>query len=176
MGNIPLHPLLVHFPLVLAVGLPLVLVGLWWSERRGKAAPRAWWVGVAVAGLLTVSSFVVLRTGMNEEDRVEGIVPEAALELHEERAETFLWATGGVLILAVVAGLARRGSVRTGLVAATVVASIAVAGLAVAVGHSGGSLVYRYDAARAYPTEAAAVDADTPRRERDEDDDEEHER
>ena len=41
-----------------------------------------------------------MNTGEREEDRVERVVPEAALEQHEEYAEQFVWATGFTLVLA----------------------------------------------------------------------------
>lgn len=47
----PLHPAVVHFPIVLAVLLPLFVIGALWAIRRGAAPLRAWSLPLAMAGL-----------------------------------------------------------------------------------------------------------------------------
>lgn len=144
----PLHPAVVHFPVVLVVLLPLVVLGALWAIRRGVAPARAWVIPVAAAGLLAISAWAALKTGEAQEERVEEAVPEQALHEHEEAAERFL-ALSGVLLVIMSAGLIRG---RVGQ-AARVVATAGAFGLVVAgvaVGHSGGELVYRHGAASAY--------------------------
>lgn len=144
----PLHPAVVHFPVVLVVLLPLVVLGALWAIRRGVAPGRAWAIPVATAALLAVSAWAALKTGEGQEERVEEIVPEQALHAHEEDAERFL-ALSGVLVVIMGAGLVRgRLGQAARLVATAGAFGLVVAG--VAVGHSGGELVYKHGAASAY--------------------------
>jgi len=143
----PLHPAVVHFPIVLAFLLPIVALAALWRIRRGGATRPAWGIAVATAAALSGSSWLALETGEADEERVERTVGEAPLESHEEAAERFLALSGGVLLLAG-AGLlpGRLGA------AARLATSAGALGLLVAVtlvGHSGGQLVYRHGAAEA---------------------------
>ncbi len=136
----PLHPAVVHFPIVLMVFLPLAALGALWAVRRGVAPVRAWAAPVVLAGALTLSAWAALQTGQAEEERVEDVVGEQRIETHEEAAERFLIFSGIVFALSA-AGLL-RGATGTG---ARAVATVATLGLLVAgyqVGHTGGTLVY----------------------------------
>ena len=176
MGNVPLHPAIVHLPLGLAMLAPvialIVLVPLW----RGRLPRRAWGLVVLLQAALVATAFVALRTGEAEEETVEPVVAEQALETHEERATLFTWAGVAVLALALGAALTlgRAEKVGLGLAAATVVAGLAVTGLGIWTGHAGGQLVYQHGAASAYATPGAtgALEASAQRA----DDDDEHER
>lgn len=153
MFGLPLHPSVVHFPIVLTVLLPIFAFAALWAIRQGTTPRRAWSVPVAVAAALALSAFVATRTGEAEEERVERVVSESAIHDHEEAAERFLMLSG-VLLLVAVAGLLPRTVGR----AARIVTAAGTVGLAAAgaqVGHSGGTLVYRHGAARAY-TESVA--------------------
>ena len=98
----PLHPAVVHFPIVLSVLLPVVVLGALLAVRRGASLRVAWAIPVALALALTASAWVSIETGEAQEDRVEAVVPETAIHTHEERAERFLVLSGAVLaILAV---------------------------------------------------------------------------
>lgn len=162
----PLHPAVVHFPLVLVVLLPLFAAGAVWAIRRGADARRIWAVPLLIAAALAGSAYVAFQTGEAEEDRVEAVVSEAVLHEHEEAAERFL-ALSGVLLLVAAAGLA-RGNLGQAARLLTVVGSIGVAAAGVQVGAAGGELVYRHNAASAY-TAAAVSDAATSRSEIDDD-------
>lgn len=152
----PLHPMIVHMPIALTVLVPLFAVGALWAIRRGVQVRRAWGMAVGMLGLLLVSGWVALQTGQGEEDKVERVVSEKAIETHEEAAEGFLVATGVVLLLAT-AGLlrGRPGAVARGV---ATVGTLALVGAGYNVGHSGGALVYREGAAMAYaPTTTGAA-------------------
>ena len=41
MGNLPTHPMIVHFPIVLSILLPIFAIGTLWAIRRSKRA-RVW--------------------------------------------------------------------------------------------------------------------------------------
>lgn len=144
----PLHPAVVHFPIVLAFLLPIVaIVSLILIQQRRSPA-RSWLWAVLVAASLFGSSWLALRTGEAQEERVEELVPETAIHDHEEAAELFLILSGfSVLLFA--AGLAKG---RLGLVAryAGVAAALVVLTAGYRVGSLGGELVYRHGAAQAY--------------------------
>jgi len=144
----PLHPAIVHFPLVLAVLLPFVAAAVLFVSRR-PGAGRGAWVGLTVmAFLLPVSASVALETGQQQEDRVERVVSERYIGEHEEAGEGLL--IGSIIVSAVILlGLARG---RVGRVARymAVPGGLVALALAVRVGASGGALVYEHGAASAY--------------------------
>lgn len=150
MNELLFHPRVVHVPIALSVLMPLVAGGLglaWW---RGWLPARSWIVAVALQAVLLGSGVLAIRTGQAEEDRVERVVPESAIEEHEEAAEVFLWSAGGVLgVMALALAGARR---RAGLpiAAAATLGTLVVLGLGYRTGKAGGELVYRHGAARAY--------------------------
>jgi len=150
VGNLPLHPLIVHLPLVLAVLLPPLIALILWSEWRRHATTSLWRVALLGGALLSATAFLSVRTGEGEKERVETVVPEAAMERHEERAEVFQWAT--LVPLAVLIGVAvtKRQSWRRYAGMGALLASLLTAGLAIGVGESGGRLVYQHNAASAY--------------------------
>ena len=153
----PLHPAVVHFPIVLVVLLPFFAIGALWAIRKGVAPRKAWSLPLVLAGALTLSAFVALRTGQAQEDRVGKVVPRGVIEGHEEAAERFL-VLSGVLLLIAGAGLAPGVVGRSArLVSAAGAIALVVAG--VQVGASGGELVYKHGAARVY---AATPDAASP--------------
>ena len=177
MFGIPLHPLVVHFPVVLAVLLPISIGVALWVIRKGATTRRVWSVPVAIAAALALSAWVATETGESQEDRVERVVARGALHGHEEAADRFL-VLSGVLALVAVAGLA-RGTVGRAARLVTAAGAVGVLGAGVQVGHSGGLLVYREGAASAYanPTPGnrevgrSAIDAMAKPSDRDDGDD-----
>lgn len=158
----PLHPAVVHFPIVLMILLPFFALGALWAIRRGSRARLAWAVPLALAVALAASAFVSVRTGEDQEEKVEDVVGARALHEHEEAAERFQ-ILAGVLLLVAATGLA-RGRVGTAGRWLTVAGSVGVALAGVQVGSSGGELVYEHDAGSAYggvdaPTKTVAVPA-----------------
>jgi len=136
----PLHPAVVHFPIVLMTFLPLAAIGALLALQRGVSPRRAWIAPVALAGLLTLSAWVAVQTGESGEEQAEDVVGERVLHTHEEAAERFLAMSGGVLVLTA-AGLLGGIPGR----AARVVGALATVGLFVAgyqVGHTGGRVAY----------------------------------
>ena len=166
---LPLHPVVVHFPIVLAVLLPIFALGALWAIRKGTTPRRAWSVPATMAIALALSAFVAVETGESQDERVEQVVPEQPLEAHEEAAERFLTLSAGLALLAA-AGLVggRVGGIARGL---GTVGAVALVAIAVHVGHSGGRLVYEYGAANAYTGTAPRVSATVPRNDSDRGDD-----
>jgi hypothetical protein len=155
MDALLFHPKLVHIPMALGVLMPLIAGGLllaWW---RGWLPRRGWFLAVALQAVLLGSGVLALRSGEAEEDRVEGVVGEPLIEAHEEAAEVFVWASGGVLAVMLLAGAlaSRRAGLPTA--AAATLGTLLVLGLGYRTGEAGGSLVYRHGAAQAYTGGAA---------------------
>lgn len=164
------HPKVVHLPMALGVLMPLVAAGLtlaWW---RRWLPWRAWLVAIGLQVALVVSGVAALRSGEAEEERIERVVPEAALESHEEAAVGFVWASGAVLVVMLVAAAFGRRGFAPAVAAVATVGTLAVAGLGYRTGQAGGSLVYEHGAARAYATTAAGA-APLDVQPRDDDDD-----
>ena len=148
MLGVPLHPLVVHFPVVLAVLFPISIVVALWVIRKGATVRRVWSVPVAFAAALALSAWVAIQTGETQEDRVEDVVSRGALHGHEEAADRFL-VLSGVLVLVAAGGLV-RGNVGRAARLVSAIGAVGVLGAGVQVGHSGGLLVYREGAASAY--------------------------
>jgi len=149
----PLHPAVVHFPIVLMLLLPVIACVALWAIHRGVNTRRAWSLPLIGAAALALSSWMAVATGKNDSERVERVVSEQPVETHEESAELF-FALSGVLLVAVSAGMIRGTIGRSARGIATAGAfALAVAG--VRVGHTGGQLVYRHGAAAAYSDSAS---------------------
>ncbi len=133
---------------MLAFLLPIAALGAIWAIRRRVLPRRAWSVPLGVAAALAVSAWAAVETGEAQDERVERVVAEQPLSAHEQMAETFLTASG-VLVLVAAVGLIGGIAGRTARITTTV-GSLALLALAARVGHSGGQLVYKYGAAAAY--------------------------
>jgi uncharacterized membrane protein len=145
----PLHPAIVHFPIVLAFLLPLVVGVAWFAVRRGVPATRAWTGVVAFGALLFFSAWLSVRTGNQQEERVEdAISAEQPLHAHEEAAERFL-VIAGIALALLPLGLAGGRLGQAGRVVSAV-ASLGLIAAVYPVGKSGGELVYEHGAAQAY--------------------------
>lgn len=159
MDALLFHPKVVHIPMALGVLMPLIAGGLllaWW---RNWLPRRAWFLAVGLQAILLGSGALALRSGEAEEDRVEHVVAERFIEAHEEAAEVFVWASGGVLAVMLLAGVlgSRRGGLPTA--AAATLGTLLVLGLGYRTGQAGGSLVYQHGAAQAYAGAASAAAA-----------------
>jgi uncharacterized membrane protein len=164
----PIHPAIVHFPIVLTVLLPLLVAGAFLLARKGTPIRTAWLGVTAAAALLAGSAWLAVETGEQQEERVEDVVGEAAMDTHADRAELFLYFAAGTLLLTA-AGLARGRIGQVGRVAATV-AALGLLPAGYRVGHSGGELVYKHGAAQAYlSVTSAGGEAGTPKGDSDDD-------
>jgi hypothetical protein len=150
----PLHPAVVHLPLALAALLPLAAAAALWAIHRGARRLHAWAIPVVMAVLLLGSGWAGLRTGGAEEDRVEAVVAEGPIHEHEEAAERFMLAAGGVTLFAAV-GLA-GGTVGSAARLLTTAGTLVVLVTGVQVGTAGGELVYTHGAAEAYTSVSGA--------------------
>lgn len=144
----PLHPALIHFPLVLMLLLPVAIGGALWAIHRGSNARRVWTIPLLGAAALAASTWVAVETGQQQGERVERVVSEQPVETHEEAAELF-FTLSGVLLVVVAAGMMRGRLGRSARVIATA-GAVGIAIVGVRVGATGGELVYKHGAASAY--------------------------
>jgi len=144
----PLHPAVVHFPMALAVMLPISAAIAVWAIRRGATPLKAWAIPFLFAAALTGSSWVALETGEAQEERVEDVVGRGPIHEHEEAAERFLVLSGIVMLVA--AGGLVGGTIGTASRLVASLGSIAVLAAGIQVGAAGGDLVYKHGAGQAY--------------------------
>ena len=142
MNDLPLHPAIVHVPLGLAVVAPLLAFGIALAIRRGALPSRSWLIVVGLQAVLFCGGLLALRTGEQEEERVEERVAKSALDLHEAQAERFVWTAGGTLVVSAAALVLRSHAATAALMAATTLATVVTAGVGLQVGHSGGAIVH----------------------------------
>ncbi len=174
MNTLPLHPAVVHVPLGLALVMPLLLGGLLWAIVTGRLPARAWLVALVLQGVILGAAAVALRTGEQDEERVEARAGEARIEAHERAAQAFTWAAGATFVAAAL-GFVLRGRSRPFAAAGTaaVVLSVAALALGMQAGHRGGALVHGTPGLNA-PGEAGGAEQATDEgagQDRDDDDD-----
>ncbi len=180
MLDLPLHPIVVHFPIVLGTLLPFVGFFIWWAIRKEIVPQKIWLVVPALALVFTLSSVVAVQLGEKDEDKVEKFISEEVIEEHEEAGEAIPWVAGTLLVLSI-GTLLRKNSHHLRL-AVAVISLVAMIPL-VNAGHTGGKLVYEYGAANAHlskqqfaSVKAGTIigedhDSGTRKREHDDDDD-----
>jgi uncharacterized membrane protein len=167
----PLHPAVVHFPIVLILlGTLVSFVAVFW--RKG-------YVPAFAAALLTlgaVGAWVAVETGESDGGLVEDTSPpmEQLIEAHENWAErTLTVATIAAVIALGAAALFRFPRLARGVGVAAALAAGVASWTVYETGHRGGALVYRHGAGVNTSLTAtgggAAVSAQTSRRHEDED-------
>ena len=144
----PVHPLFVHLPIALASLMPLVAAGLLLAWHKGWLPRRAFAIAVILQVILVGSGIAARQTGEQDEERVEQVVREAAIEAHEEAADVFMIGSIAALVILLGAGLPGRSRKVAALVGT--VATAGVLALGVRVGHLGGKIVYQEGGAAAW--------------------------
>jgi hypothetical protein len=137
--------------------MPALALGFAWALWTGRILPRAWLALVALQALLVGAGLFAMNTGEREEDRVERVVPEAALHAHEAAAEQFVWTTGLTLVLLGLVPIVRRPRAMRMLTAVAVACTLVVTAMAIRVGRAGGQLVYLHNAGAAYSSARATA-------------------
>jgi hypothetical protein len=146
---VPLHPLIVHIPLVLAGLVPIVAGFLAWQTWRGRGSRRQWLVALALQAVVVIGALVAVDTGGDEAGTVHTVVPREAIHAHAQAAHWFEDAAIATLVLIGVATALRDRKAAVAGIVATVVAAGMVA-IGVQTGHLGGKIVFQYDAPAAY--------------------------
>lgn len=155
----PLHPAVVHFPIVFVALLPLVAVTALILVNRGRGVRPTWGWVVVLAVMLSASAWVAVETGEQQEEVVEEVLAsEAPMHEHEEAAEFFLFLTLGGLAVTLL-GLA-PGNLGGAARYAGVLCAFGLLAAGYETGHTGGDLVYEYGAAQAYQHAGAPSVAD----------------
>jgi uncharacterized membrane protein len=150
MDTLPLHPKLVHLPIALAVLMPLITSGLLLAWFKGWFPRRTWAIAAALQLVLAGTAFAAMRTGEETEEQVGDVVPDRAVEVHEETAEVFTWTAAGITLLALLAlGVKDEKSARAAAIVTTA-GTLVVLFLGYRVGEAGGRLVYEHGAAQPY--------------------------
>lgn len=171
MDALLFHPKVVHVPIALAVLMPLITGGIllaWW---RHWLPSRAWVLVVALQAAMCASALVAMRTGEQEEDRVERVVAEHFIEAHEDAAKTFVGGSVAVLALMLIALAAQRRKAALPTALAATLGSVMVLALGYRAGDAGGDLVYRHGAANAHVDASSGQVPSVPERGESHDDD-----
>lgn len=138
----PLHPALVHFPIVLIlIGTMVVAVSIF--LRRWQLP----WIAAGLLMLGAVGAIAAAWTGGQEEESVGEISAsvEGVLDAHEEWGERTRNAAIIAALLALGAASASRlPAISRGLTVMTVVAAMVASYCVAQAGHYGGQLVYKY--------------------------------
>ncbi len=144
-----LHPLVVHFPVVLLLVGPLLLIGGWFRRPGGTGAVIA---ALVLMTMGTVSALVSIETGKaaaEMADRTEAVMPVVADHAASAKLTTITFAILTVLTLLLAIVFERpashvkqriRGIAYTFLLLACLGAGLLVA----RTGHLGGQLVHEF--------------------------------
>jgi hypothetical protein len=141
----PLHPAIVHIPLVLCGLVPIVAGFLAWQAWRGRGSRRAWLVAIALQLVIVITAYVAADAGSDDAHVISGAVPRDAIHEHAQAAGWFEWANDATLALLVAAAALRDKRSAIAGFAATAAAAVTVA-MAFRVGHLGGKIVFEHDA------------------------------
>jgi uncharacterized membrane protein len=160
MDQLLFHPKVVHLPIALAVLMPFVATGValaWW---RGWFDRRVWVIVLFLQAALVGSGLVAMKTGEEQEERVEQVVAEGHIEAHQEAAEIFVWASAVTLVLIALPLVLREGQLRQAVIAISCIATALVLAFGFRAGEAGGRLVYKYGAAQVYVEAAASEESE----------------
>ncbi len=97
----PLHPAIVHLPVVLTFILPVLILIFAWAIRAGKMSKELWLVLVGFQILVTATGYISLETGEDDEEKVSAVVGKKIIHEHEDSAEVFV----GTTVIALAAGI-----------------------------------------------------------------------
>ncbi len=154
----PLHPAIVHFPIALALLIPVFSILGILAIRSDLLPRRVWWGVVLLQALLVGFAWLATETGENEEERVERVVERDLIHEHEEAAERLLLlAASGLVPVGLGIWAGRRGAIGRLL---HVLLALLVVEAAISTGRLGGELVYEHGAATAYTEPAEGPTGD----------------
>ncbi len=146
---VPLHPSIVHLPIVITFMMPVLIVAFAWMIKNNKMSPKGWLLVIGLQLAVVISGYISLETGETEEHNVEKIVAKDYIHEHEEAAEIFVGSAVLVLVISVAVFFIRKESqfpINLAIAGLTLISCY----LAYRAGQLGGELVYKHGAASAY--------------------------
>lgn len=135
MESVPLHPMFVHFPIVLwPLGSLWLMVAYW---RKRQAWQDTAWIILIMAAVLAIPASI---TGQNELMRL-GDVTHQTLDQHRDLGNLLPWVMGAIVLLYLHDRFKQK---KTGKIPwwFWVFCCILVSALIIAAGWTGGHLVY----------------------------------
>ncbi len=147
--EIPLHAIVVHFPIIITFILPVLILVFALMIRAKHMNPVSWLVIVGLSMFVTGAGYFALETGETEEHRVKDIVAKNLVHEHEEAGEIFVGSTVLVLVVGIAAFFIRREN-QFQLQMMVLLLSLLSGYFAYRSGKLGGELVYAHGAAEAY--------------------------
>jgi uncharacterized membrane protein len=94
MVEIPWHPVLVHFPIALAVLIPIVALAIWFLNRGTKGSHKIWLLIPLLSALSVISTFAANHFGKIDTNRIAPLISDdayLALESHSLAGENLFW-------------------------------------------------------------------------------------
>lgn len=147
--QVPFHPLIVHLPIALAIILPILILVFAFMIKTQKMSQQAWLVIIGLQIAATVSGYVALDSGEQEEHQVSKVLDKKLIHHHEESAEIFVGSTVLALVISIAAYFLRK-EIQFYLQLGVALIAVVSCFLVYRTGSSGGELVYVYGAANAY--------------------------
>lgn len=144
MGNIPIHPMIVHFPIVFAILLPVAAMIALFLIRKQTKPMRAWVIPFAISLILLATGVAGLRTGEAQLERGKAAIPLQVVAEHRQAAHRFIVVAAAVALVAA-AGLAPGCTGRVARRVATAGAFVVVVSV-FQVGQAGAELAYHLNA------------------------------
>ncbi len=154
--QVPVHPMIVHFPLALTFILPILILVFAFLIKTNKMSPQGWLIIIGLQLMVVATGYISLETGENEEDLVAKVLDKKLIGEHEEAAETFVGSTVIVLVLSIGVFFIRNEFQFPVKIAIALVGLVSCY-LAFLAGSLGGELVYKHGAASAYEMPSEAV-------------------
>jgi len=136
----PLHPAVVHFPIVLMLAAPFVTAFVLWKMKGAASRLKTWLIVPVLLASVAISGFAAMQTGEEGEELAEEIVEHDVIEKHEEQGKQFFWFALASVVVA--AAAFASGQIGLTLRILTLVMTIVGAVLVTRTGHSGGTMVY----------------------------------
>ena len=147
--QVPLHPIVVHFPIAIAFILPILALLFAFFIKTQKMKSSMWLIIVGLHLFTVGAGYLALETGENEEDTVAKIVDKDLIGEHEKYAEIFVGVTVVATAISIVAFFLQT-NIQFYAQLANVIILVIAAFFAYETGEHGGELVYKHGATRAY--------------------------
>lgn len=149
--QVPLHPMIIHFPMALTFIMPLLIIVFAYMIKINKMTPKGWLVIIGLQLAVVITGYISLETGETEEHTVEKVVSKDLIHDHEEAAEIFVGSTVLALVLSIGVFFIRK-ELQLPIKLGIAVIGLVSCYLAYKTGTLGGELVYKHGAASAYLT------------------------